>query len=247
MRVIPVIDLMGGLVVRGVGGQRHLYRPIQSILAERPLPADIGRAFVRDLNLHEVYVADLDAIAGGEPAWQTYRELAECGLELWVDAGIGTAEQAQRLSNFSAAGRELAGVIVGLESIEGPLALEQVLEIAGPGRVVFSLDLKAGAPLARWPAWQAGDPRQVAAEVIDRGVPRMIVLDLAGVGMDAGVAALALCRQLRQKYPQLELISGGGVRGRQDLQALTEAGCNAALVASALHDGRLTAGDLAAL
>jgi phosphoribosylformimino-5-aminoimidazole carboxamide ribotide isomerase len=73
------------------------------------------------------------------------------------------------------------------------------------------------------------------------------VLDLAGVGMDAGVAALALCRQLRQKHPQLELISGGGVRGREDLHALAEAGCNAALVASALHDGRLTAGDLAAL
>ncbi|MEX0712308.1 MAG: HisA/HisF-related TIM barrel protein [Pirellulales bacterium] len=247
MRVIPVIDLMGGLVVRGVGGERHLYRPIQTILAERPSPAEIGRAFAGDLHLHEAYVADLDAIAGAEPAWQTFGELAECGLELWVDAGIGTAEQARRLSDFSAAGHELAGVIAGLETIEGPRALEQVLEVAGPGRVVFSLDLKAGAPLARWPAWQASDARQIADEVIDCGVRRLIVLDLAGVGMDAGVAALALCRELRQRHQQLELISGGGVRGPQDLRALAEAGCDAALVASALHDGRLTAGDLAGL
>ncbi|MEX2558660.1 MAG: HisA/HisF-related TIM barrel protein, partial [Pirellulales bacterium] len=66
-------------------------------------------------------------------------------------------------------------------------------------------------------------------------------------GMDAGVAALALCRELRQRHQQLELVSGGGVRGLQDLRALAEAGCDAALVASALHDGRLTAGDLAGL
>jgi phosphoribosylformimino-5-aminoimidazole carboxamide ribotide isomerase len=46
--------------------------------------------------------------------------------------------------------------------------------------------------------------------------------------------------------PFLEIISGGGVRGPRDLQALAAAGADAALVASALHDGRLSAAQCAA-
>jgi phosphoribosylformimino-5-aminoimidazole carboxamide ribotide isomerase len=42
----------------------------------------------------------------------------------------------------------------------------------------------------------------------------------------------------------MELTSGGGVRGRDDLAALADAGCDAALVASALHDGQLTVSDI---
>jgi phosphoribosylformimino-5-aminoimidazole carboxamide ribotide isomerase len=40
------------------------------------------------------------------------------------------------------------------------------------------------------------------------------------------------------------IVAGGGVRGVPDLEALANAGCDAALVASALHDGRLTPHDI---
>jgi uncharacterized protein related to proFAR isomerase len=42
----------------------------------------------------------------------------------------------------------------------------------------------------------------------------------------------------------VDLIAGGGVRGLDDLKALADAGCDAALVASALHDGRLSREDI---
>jgi phosphoribosylformimino-5-aminoimidazole carboxamide ribotide isomerase len=71
----------------------------------------------------------------------------------------------------------------------------------------------------------------------------MIVLDLAQVGMGQGVGTEPLCRALRSLAPELEIIAGGGVRSLADLRSLAAAGCNAALVASALHDGRLTPQD----
>jgi phosphoribosylformimino-5-aminoimidazole carboxamide ribotide isomerase len=74
----------------------------------------------------------------------------------------------------------------------------------------------------------------------------MIVLDLAQVGMDAGVGTLPLCRKLRCLDSQLEIVAGGGVRSMRDLDALERAGCDAVLVASALHDGRLPARECAA-
>ncbi len=70
------------------------------------------------------------------------------------------------------------------------------------------------------------------------------MLDLADVGVASGTGTLQLCHNIRREFPAIELIAGGGVRSVADLLALQSAGCNAALVASAIHDKRLTPDDL---
>lgn len=242
MRVLPVVDLMGGLVVRGVGGRRDEYRPIRSLLCDQPTPDAVGQSF-RRLGLSEAYLADLDAIGGADPAWPVYRTLIECGLSLWVDAGLTSVAGARRLAEFSHQGQSLAAVVAGSESLADRGALADMVS-AVEGRLVFSLDLRGGVPLVADRAWRHCPPEDIASQVYQMGVRRFIVLDLSGVGMDRGVPTAALCRQLRRLDSSLEIVSGGGVRGHEDLLSLAAAGCNAALVASALHDGRLCAADL---
>jgi phosphoribosylformimino-5-aminoimidazole carboxamide ribotide isomerase len=65
----------------------------------------------------------------------------------------------------------------------------------------------------------------------------MIILDVGGVGRRAGPPTLELCRQIRLRFPQIELVSGGGVRDVADLARLRQAGCDAALVSTWLHMG----------
>ncbi|MGD9724452.1 MAG: HisA/HisF-related TIM barrel protein [Pirellulales bacterium] len=238
MRVIPVLDLMGGQVVRGVGGRRAEYRPIESRLARDARPVTVARAFA-ECGFQSVYVADLDAIAGTEPAWSCYEDLLECGLEPWVDAGLAGAGAAAALSRFAARGRQLAGIVAGLESLRGPAELAAIARVVEPQRLIFSLDLQAGRPLTTAPAWRGMTPPAIAQLALRLGIRRMIVLDLAAVGTGAGVPTLPLCRALANLDSDLEIIAGGGVRGASDLRALAAAGCHGALVASALHDGRL--------
>ena len=66
------------------------------------------------------------------------------------------------------------------------------------------------------------------------------------VGGGAGTGTDALCARLATAYPTVEISAGGGVRGAADLRRLRECGVLVALVASALHDGALTAADLPA-
>ena len=245
MQIIPVIDLMGGLVVRGVAGRRHEYRPIRSRLCDDATPAAIGAALQTRFGFREAYVADLDAIAGADPAWKIYEELADCGLSLRLDAGVATVERARRIAEFHA-GRICSAVVVGLESLESPDALAEMLATLGPERLVFSLDLKAETPLAAAKEWRGLDALAIAGEALRLGVRRWIVLDLAKVGMSQGAGTESLCRRLRQLDAEIEIVSGGGVRGLDDLESLAAAGCDGALVASALHDERLTPAMLAA-
>jgi phosphoribosylformimino-5-aminoimidazole carboxamide ribotide isomerase len=239
VQVIPVIDLMHAQVVRGVGGRRDEYRPIQSLLAADAEPRTVARALAA-AGFRDTYVADLDAIRGAPPAWSIYEELMRSGLELWVDAGLSTAQQARAMLEFQSEGQSLTAIVAGLESLEGPDALAEMCAMAGPERLIFSLDLKLGAPLVGSPVWQGLTARQIANVALRVGVRRMIVLDLACVGMGQGVGTERLCRDLRCLDSDLQIIAGGGVRGLSDLRSLQQSGCDAALVASALHDGRIS-------
>jgi phosphoribosylformimino-5-aminoimidazole carboxamide ribotide isomerase len=242
VQVIPVIDLMHGEVVRGVGGRRDEYQAIQSLLAADARPSTVAGALAA-AGFRETYVADLDAIRGTPPAWSIYTDLMRSGLELWVDAGLSTVESTRDMLRFNFEGQPLAAIVAGLESLDGPDALAEMCAVVGCRRLIFSLDLKLGLPIAGSPAWQGLSARQIAAIALRAGVRRMIVLDLACVGMGQGVGTERLCRDLRCLEPGLQIIAGGGVRGLSDLRSLHRSGCDAALVASALHDGRLTPRD----
>ena len=238
VRIIPVIDLKGGLVVRGVAGQRDHYQPIESLLVEGAEPGDVARALADRFAAEEIYVADLDAIGGSDPDRDSLIHIAEAGVPAWIDAGTGTPESCQYLLNLLGEIPLNARLIVGLESVGSPQQLAACLDVIDPAKAVFSLDLRQGKPLddsGHWP----GGAKEIAELAIAAGFPRLIVLDLAGVGMGAGIPTLPLCRQLSEEYPDVEWISGGGVRGNEDLEAMGQHGISAALVASALHDGRL--------
>src|SRR5438445_13047765 len=81
--------------------------------------------------------------------------------------------------------------------------------------------------------------RSIAFKAVQLGIRRLLVLDLARVGTGGGTGTEALCKELLQRHPEIELAAGGGVRAQQDLRSLKEGGIAAVLAASALHDGRL--------
>ena len=70
-------------------------------------------------------------------------------------------------------------------------------------------------------------------------VREVLVIDLARVGSGAGPPLEAVA-ELSAALPEAAIFAGGGVRNADDLRALESAGAAGALVATALHEGRLT-------
>ena len=241
MRVIPVLDLKGGVAVRAVAGDRAHYAPVAGVLHEGLDPLGLARAYRDALGLDALYLADLDAIAGDPPALPLYGALAGLGLELWVDPGV---RDGAAVGPVFAAGA--SGLILGLETLGGPEALADALAVSGPDRLAFSLDLRGGralpAPGADWPT---GDPRKLAELAIAAGLRRVLILDLARVGTGGGIGPLGLASDLAAGHPGVEVWVGGGVAGPAELARLHEAGVAAVLVGSALLDGRIGRAELA--
>ena len=265
MRVIPVLDILGGRAVHARAGDRDSYAPLSSYLAPgRPGDAlAIARAFRDRLGFDELYLADLDAILGRLPQRALRRAIAMAGP--WpgpqTRAGTGTGAGAETgpalgppqgpgVRTWIDAGvtsapqvRELLDdrverVIIGLETLPtrpDPRAALRELTAAAGLRAVFSLDLRAGRPMTTDPAFAALSPLAIAELAAEAGVPTIIVLDIARVGTASGVD-LVLVRAIRRALPGIELVAGGGVRGVGDLERLSDSGADAALVGSALHD-----------
>jgi len=241
MRLIPVIDLSQGQAVHARAGDRALYPPVESVLipGRKGDPHALVQAYRDALAARECYVADLDAIQGGELQRDLLLELARaavpCGL--LVDAGAHSPAGVKEVLALGA-----AAVVIGLETLPSLDLLGAALAAAAPAGVVFSLDLRLGRPVlsAEAAATEAGrlEPEELASRAVDAGVEALLVLDVGRVGTGGGVD-LELLRRLRRRFPGVRLLAGGGVAGPEGLARLADAGCDGALVATALHTGRI--------
>ena len=240
-RLIPVLDVMDGQVVRAVGGRREEYRPVVSTLTNSTKPVEVARALLRATEAAELYVADLDAITGEDRSGCVAATLAEqCGCRLFIDQGIRTPADFRSIPR----GKNVVPVL-GCETLAGPdAALAAGFDFLSDW--AFSVDLSRGRLLGDWSAWgefgvrSDGDVWGMAATaVMTMGSGTLIVLDLADVGTMSGPNTEYWCRKIKATMPEVELIAGGGVRNWNDVTRLGELGVDAVLAASALHDGTL--------
>lgn len=228
MLLIPVIDLMRGQVVRAVRGDRASYRPIVSTLCEGSDPVTLARALCTHCASTRLYAADLDALTGGVAQAEVLRQILQAlpELEFWVDAGFADADAALQLRERVGAGAERIVPIFASESLRSRQELARCFTDREAG--VLSLDRRDGRRLDAAGCWDAPE----------LWPSRVIVMTLERVGADAG-PDLATLREVQARSPATRLVGAGGIRHAQDLDAASDAGAYAWLVASALHDGRL--------
>jgi phosphoribosylformimino-5-aminoimidazole carboxamide ribotide isomerase len=230
VRIIPVLDLKDGMVVRAAGGRRDEYSPIRTPLSPSADIVAIASGFRSLYPFETFYVADLDAIAGlaaNEAALARLARLEE-PPRIWLDAGFREARGLE-----SALGRPSLSPVLGSESQDDDALLRRFHDHPG---LILSLDFFADA--FRGPASLLEEP--------GLWPQRVIVMTLARVGSAAG-PDLARLEKIMAKAGGREIVAAGGVRGEADLRALSGLGVSAALVATSLHDGTLDRAALARL
>lgn len=232
LKVIPVIDILNSLVVHAVKGERSQYKPLQSSIIDSAQPLEVAKA-LQALGFKELYVADLDAIISCTSDFGILNQIAQTGLTLLVDAGITSVDRAQKLF-----GSGVSKLIVGTETLQTTAFVEEALKGFGGDRVVISLDLKNGKLLAKEGFDGSGDPLSLVQKFEDMGVEEVIVLDLARVGSGLGVDTAFIGELIEETT--VDVYVGGGVRGLDDLVELRSLGVAGALVATALHNGKIT-------
>src|SRR5258708_36710161 len=221
---------MRGQVVRARMGDRASYRGLESPLSPTSDPVDVVRGLLAVYPFPTLYVADLDAIQSHGDNLPTLRRIREefPALQLWVDNGA-----ADDAALEAVIGANLGAPIIGSESQRDDKLIAQH---RGSTRIVLALDFRRDA--------FQGPPEILAEPAL--WPQRVIVMTLARVGSGAG-PDLGRLASIQSIAGGREIYAARGVRDADDLRALKEAGISGALIATALHEGRIVAADLQAM
>lgn len=232
MQVIPVIDLMQGQVVHAKLGLRSQYQPIQSSLCNDSSPLAIVATLLELYPFQTLYIADLDAILGVghhteliELISKTYPQLT-----IWLDSGIRQANAWVRYKI-----KQIKPVIgsENIASLQDYRAISDVCE----NQHILSLDYTASSQLG------INDLHESASYWPDNTI--CMTLNAVGSGQGVDINRLNILIQLNKlrKTPS-KIYAAGGVRNPSDLALLTTMGITGVLVASALHNQKISAQDL---
>ena len=230
MEVIPVIDLKDGVVVHARMGMRSAYAPIETPLSPTSRPNDVARGLLSIFPFKTFYVADLDAIGHRGDNSAALRQLSAeyPNLVFWVDAGIADIHDAER---WLEAG--FGHLVIGSETQRNS---ELSRYLRQNERTILSLDFRGDAFLG--PASLLNDASTWPAKII--------VMTLGRVGSASGPDINRLAT-IQSQVVNRQVYAAGGVRDANDLALLARVGIAGALVATSLHDGKLTGAQIARL
>lgn len=226
MKIIPVIDLKNGIVVHARQGNREHYQPINTALCQSSDIFQVIEAFLGIYAFDTFYIADLDAITDqGDHNRLITEVLARFPqITFWIDKGYQAYDAIfKHPQNYLP--------VLGSESYQD----ETVAEIkAYKNNFILSLDYSNSGAMG------------AASLFLDHAFwpENIIIMTLERVGGNHGPDLDKLTKFCR-RYPDKNFIAAGGIRNKQDLIALSRAGIDQALVASALHSGMIKSEDIA--
>jgi len=232
MKIIPVIDLLNGIVVHARRGDRKNYQAIQSSISASSKPLDIVAALYEHYPFQELYIADLDAIQKtGNNNFEAITSISQHypDIKLWIDAGVNDT------ANIAMWAQRNFNVILGTENFSDLDNFLQTKKALNSG-FVLSLDFM--------PDGYKGPPELM--EDTQHWPEDVILMSLAHVGAGNGTNA-ELTAGFRQHSNRFNLYAAGGVRDIDDLKMLRASGFHGALLASALHGRHISKHDLDSL
>lgn len=243
MKIIPVLDIKGGKVVKGQGGCRDEYSPLRETVLLPPSKAHepnlLLHAFEDIFGFKEFYVADLDSIEGkgdNTTILESLREITDS--KILLDSGIRKKKDLDKIPDGFT-------IVIASETLMQRSLLVELTKSLQSTSVWFSLDLKGGDLILPESSDLPRTALEAAVEVASVGINGLLAIELDRVGKRTG-PNFPLIQSLAKRL-SLSLYWGGGVRDLEDLRKLRALNCSGCLVASALHSGSITAKELASL
>lgn len=232
MELICAIDLLDGGAVRLVQGDYDRRRGADDA------PAELARRFVA-AGCRRLHVVDLAGARAGRPMLLDLvaEVVAAARAEepaVLVEAGGGL----RRAADVAALLEIADDALLGTAAIEDAAFLRASVA-AYPGRIAVSLDVRDGrAALDGWSRTGAADTVTLARRLLDDGASRLVVTDTSRDGTLAG-PNLDLLSRLRAAVPDAILVAAGGIGSVDDLRAVSDIGCDGAVVGLALLTGAI--------
>ena len=234
MLVLPAIDLKGGQAVQLRQGDFDQARQYGDPAAAAARWLAAGTQYL--------HIVDLDAAAAGHPVngaavTAIVGEAASSGVPVQLGGGLRTLEDVA-----AALDAGVSRVVVGTAAAKSPDLAEAMVQRFGADKIVVSLDAKDGVVATHaWRMQSRYSVQELAAELVSRGVQRFVYTDITHDG--TLTAPNTAATRALVEATGAAVIAAGGVTTTDHVRALATAGCEGAIVGTALYEGHMTLQD----
>ncbi len=212
MELVLAMDLRQNLVVHGKSGNRESYKPLDWGLS--PTAEPIG--YLKAIRPRSLYIADLDRIESTGSHDALVKQCAEKVSCCYVDRGCRSpCDMLNGINIKNIIGTETSGS--DLSQYRGGF---------------LSVDVKGSRVIP-----SGKTPEAFLANVQEWHFDGVIILNIGSVGTESGIDPEELAQQ-RAAYNG-KLLYGGGVATVDDLETISAAGFDGAIIATALHRGHI--------
>ena len=229
--IFPAIDLMDGGCVRLFKGdfkQRTNYDVT---------PVEMAKSFA-EAGAEWAHIVDLD---GAKTEKSEQAELImdiaqQSGLKIQTGGGLRDLSQIQRLL-----GGGIERVVIGSLAISNPEMIKYWMSELGPEKLVLALDVMIDADNVPRPAvrgWTEESDKtlwHVIESYLSSDLKNILVTDIAKDGVLEG-SNIDLYASIRKNYPDLDLITSGGVGALKDVKALKKLKPAGIIIGKALYE-----------
>lgn len=232
--VIPAIDLIDGKCVRlsqGDYNQKKVYN-------ENPL--EVALQF-EDAGIRRLHLVDLDGAKAGKVInWKVLEQLAS-KTKLLIDFG-GGVKNFDDVSVIFNSGAALA--TIGSLAVKDEVLFTSMINQFGADKFFVGADVKnEKLAIGGWLEQTNVYVYDFINQYHQKGITQFFCTDIAKDGMMEG-PSLALYKNILKECEGIRLTASGGVSKPDDLFALQEAGCSAAIVGKAIYEGTISMNDL---
>jgi phosphoribosylformimino-5-aminoimidazole carboxamide ribotide isomerase len=223
LEILPAIDVLGGRAVRLAGGKRD------AVTLEGGEPSELAARFIGE-GAERLHLVDLDGAFSGVPSVELVERVAAAGsVPLQVGGGYRSLEAIAAALDAGA-----DRVMVGTAAVAAGF-LEEAVDRFGESLVV-AVDVRDGrVAVEGWTEVSELTPGELAARCASLGVPRLLVTSATRDGSLSGPDLALVENVLAAGLP---VLAAGGIASLDDLRALRRAGCEGAVVGTALFAGR---------
>jgi phosphoribosylformimino-5-aminoimidazole carboxamide ribotide isomerase len=227
--IYPAVDILGGRCVQLVQGKRET----ATVYGE---PLDCARRWIR-AGAEALHVINLDGAFGesGANAGLIRELIRETGAFIQLGGGIRSPGDARAWLGLG-----VDRVILGTLAVREPEAVRALAREAGPGRIMASVDARAGRVVVE--GWQeaGGDYLEWARRFEEMGAGSLLYTNVDVEGLQQGIRTEPVERLLAATG--LPVVVAGGISSLGDIGALRGLGAAGVVLGSALYSGKIDLG-----
>lgn len=233
--IFPAIDIMDGGCVRLLKGN------FSDRINYDVSPVKMAKGF-STAGADWIHIVDLDGAKDGKQAQSSLIiEIAQtCGINIQTGGGIRDLNHVKKLIDNG-----VKRVVIGSLAVTNPDKVKLWIKELPKDSICIALDVninKRGIPFPAILGWTEPNEKSlwnILNNYLDCGLETILVTDINRDGAELG-SNLSLYRKIQDKYPNLNLITSGGVGSIKHVKSLKLLNPYGIIIGKALYENRFT-------